>query len=85
MSESEPDLYIEKLCLFINKKEIVMFFYVNDVIFVFRANKREMIEKLISRLKKMFEFRDLKTLKRFLEIRMLIKDEKSATELERFV
>jgi hypothetical protein len=72
-------------CLFINMNDVLMLFFVNDVMFVFRADKREIIEKLISRLKEIFEFRNLRILKHFLDIRMLIKDEKSATESESVV
>jgi hypothetical protein len=52
-----------------------MFFYVNDVIFAYRVNRQKTTDKLIIRLNTMFEFRDLKKIKHFLEIKIIIQDE----------
>jgi hypothetical protein len=52
-----------------------MFFYVNDVIFAYRIDRQKTADQLIVRLNKMFEFRDLKKIKHFLEIRIIIQDE----------
>jgi uncharacterized protein (UPF0147 family) len=52
-----------------------MFFYVNDVIFAFRIDRRKVTDELIARLNTMFEFRNLEEIKHFLEIRVIIQDE----------
>jgi hypothetical protein len=51
-----------------------MFFYVNDVIFAFRTDRRKVTDELIARLNTMFEFRNLEEIKHFLEIRVIIKN-----------
>jgi hypothetical protein len=48
---------------------------VNDVIFAYRVDRQKTTDQLIVRLNKMFEFRDLKEIKHFLEIRVIIQDE----------
>ncbi len=65
----------DESCLFIDENEILMFFYVNDVIFAYRVNRQKTTDKLIIRLNTMFEFRDLKKIKHFLEIKIIIQDE----------
>jgi hypothetical protein len=57
-----------------------MFFYVNDVIFAFRIDRRKVTDELIVRLNTMFEFRDLEEIKHFLEIRVIIQDENDDDE-----
>jgi hypothetical protein len=52
-----------------------MFFYVNDVIFAFKIDRRKITNELIARLNTMFEFRNLEKIKHFLEIRVIIQDE----------
>jgi hypothetical protein len=52
-----------------------MFFYVDDVIFAFRIDRRKVTDELIARLNTMFEFRNLEKIKHFLEIRIIIQDE----------
>jgi hypothetical protein len=52
-----------------------MFFYVNDVIFAFRIDRKKVTDELIARLNTMFEFRDLEEINHFLEIRVIIQDE----------
>jgi hypothetical protein len=52
-----------------------MFFYVNDVIFAYKVDRQKTADQLIARFNKMFEFRDLKEIKHFLEIRIIIQDE----------
>jgi hypothetical protein len=61
-------------CLFIDENGVFMFFYVNDVIFVYRVDRQKTTDDLIARLNKMFEFRDLEEIKHFLGIRVIIKD-----------
>ncbi len=57
-------------CLFM-KNEIFMFFYVNDIVFVFKTDKKYETSQLIDHLKKMFEFKDLKHLQYFLRMRII--------------
>jgi hypothetical protein len=52
-----------------------MFFYVNDVIFAYKIDRQKTANQLIARLNKMFEFRNLKEIKHFLEIRIIIQNE----------
>jgi hypothetical protein len=52
-----------------------MFFYVNDVIFAFRIDREKITDELIIRLNMMFEFKNLKEIKHFLEIKIIIQDE----------
>jgi hypothetical protein len=60
-----------KFCLFINRDEIFMFFYVDDIVFACRADKEHAAELLINKLKDIFEMRDLDTLKFFLRMRVI--------------
>jgi hypothetical protein len=60
--------------LFIDENDIFMFFYVNDVIFAYRVDRQKATDDLIAQLNMMFEFRDLKEIKHFLEIRVIIHD-----------
>jgi hypothetical protein len=62
----------DESCLFIDEKDILMFFYVNDVIFAYRIDRQEAADQLIARLNKMFEFRNLEEIKHFLKIRVII-------------
>ncbi len=65
----------DESCLFTDENGILMFFYVNDVIFAYRMNRQQTANELIIRLNTMFEFRDLEKIKHFLEIRVIIQDE----------
>jgi hypothetical protein len=64
-------------CLFTDGNGILMFFYVDDVIFAYRVDRQQTADELITRLNTMFEFRDLGEIKHFLEIRVIIQDEKN--------
>jgi hypothetical protein len=48
-----------------------MFFYVNNIVFAFRADRKHAAELLINKLKDIFEMRDLDTLKFFLRMRII--------------
>ncbi len=61
----------EKSCLFINRNEIFMFFYVDDIVFAYRVDREHAAELLISKLKDIFEMRNLDTLKFFLKMRVI--------------
>jgi hypothetical protein len=62
-------------CLFTDGNGILMFFYVDDVIFAYRVDRQQAADELITRLNTMFEFRDLGEIKHFLGIRVIIQDE----------
>jgi hypothetical protein len=47
-----------------------MFFYVDDIVFAYRIDKKHVAELLISKLKDIFEMRNLDILKFFLEMRV---------------
>jgi hypothetical protein len=64
-------------CLFTDENGILMFFYVNDVIFAYRVNRQQTADELITRLNTIFEFRNLEEIKHFLGIRIIIQDEKN--------
>ncbi len=61
----------EKSCLFINEDDIIMFFYVNDIVFAYRTNRKRAAESYIARLKSMFEMRDMRLIKFFLDVRII--------------
>ncbi len=61
----------EKSCLFINKNEIFMFFYVDDIVFAYKIDRQQTAELLISKLKDIFEMRNLDILKFFLRMRVI--------------
>ncbi len=65
----------EESCLFINKDEIFMFFYVDDIVFAYRVDRQQATELLISNLKCIFEMRNLDILKFFLRMRVIQKSE----------
>ncbi len=61
----------EKSCLFINRDEIFMFFYVDDIVFAYRVDRQQAAELLISKLKDIFDMRNLDILKFFLRMRVI--------------
>jgi hypothetical protein len=61
----------EKLCLFINRNEIFMFFYVDDIVFAYKIDRKHAAELLINKLKDIFEMRNLNILKFFLKMRVI--------------
>jgi hypothetical protein len=63
----------DEFCLFSNDNEILMFFYVNDIVFAFTASRKKDAENLIRRLKDIFDMRDLDSLNFFLDVRILQK------------
>jgi hypothetical protein len=52
-----------------------MFFYVDDIVFAYRVDRQQAAELLISKLKDIFEMRDLDTLKFFLRMRVIQQSE----------
>ncbi len=69
----ELNFIFDEFCLFSNDNEILMFFYVNDIVFAFTASRKKDAENLIRRLKDIFDMRDLDSLNFFLDVRILQK------------
>jgi hypothetical protein len=71
--EFELNFIFDEFYLFSNDNEILMFFYVNDIIFAFTASRKKDAENLIRRLKDIFDMRNLNSLNFFLDVRILQK------------
>ncbi len=71
--EFELNSIFDEFCLISNDNEILMFFYVNDIVFAFTASRKKDAENLIRRLKDIFDMRDLNSLNFFLDVRILQK------------
>jgi hypothetical protein len=69
----ELNYIFDEFCLFSNENEILMFFYVNDIVFAFTASREKDAENLIRRWKNIFEMRNLNSLNFFLDVRILQK------------
>jgi hypothetical protein len=52
-----------------------MFFYVDDIVFAYKIDRQQAAELLISKLKDIFEMRDLDILKFFLRVRVIQQSE----------
>ncbi len=71
--EFELNSIFDEFCLFSNDNEILMFFYMNDIVFAFTTSRKKDAENLIRRLKDIFDMRDLDSLNFFLNVRILQK------------
>jgi hypothetical protein len=71
--EFELNSIFDEFCLFSNDNEILMFFYMNDIIFAFITSRKKDAENLIRRLKNIFDMRDLNSLNFFRDVRILQK------------
>ncbi len=71
--EFELNFIFDEFCLFSNDNEILMFFYVNDIVFAFTASRKKDAENSIRRLKNIFDMRDLDLLNFFLDVRIFQK------------
>jgi hypothetical protein len=71
--EFELNSIFDEFCLFSNDNEILMFFYVNDIVFAFTASREKDAKNLIRRLKDIFDMRNLNSLNFFLDVRILQK------------
>ncbi len=69
--EFELKSILDESCLFSNEKRILMFFYVDDIVFVFKETRERNAKNIIRRMKKMFDIRDLDSLNFFLEVRII--------------
>jgi hypothetical protein len=71
----ELNSIFDEFCLFSNDNQILMFFYVNDIVFAFIASRKKNEKNLIRRLKDIFDMRDLDSLNFFLDVRILQKSD----------
>jgi hypothetical protein len=71
--ELELNSIFNEFCLFSNDNVILMFFYVNDIVFAFIASRKKDAENLIRRLKDIFDMRNLNSLNFFLDVQILQK------------
>ncbi len=63
----------DEFCLFFDDNEILIFFYVNDIVFAFIASRKKNAKNLIRRLKDIFDMKNLNSLNFFLDVRILQK------------
>ena len=61
----------DESCLFINHNDVFLFFYVDDIILIYRIDQQQQIENYMQRLKKTYEMKNLKKLKYFLEVKIM--------------
>ena len=61
----------EKSCFFINNDEIILFFYVDDIVIVYRANRVNQMHIYVKCFKNAFEIRNFEKMKFFLKIRII--------------
>jgi hypothetical protein len=73
--EFELNSIFDEFCLFSNDNEILMFFYVDDIVFAFAESRKKDAKNLIRRLKDIFDMRDLDSLNFFLDVRILQKSD----------
>jgi hypothetical protein len=71
--EIELNSIFDEFCLFWNDNEILMFFYMNDIVFAFTASREKNAKNLIRRLKNLFDMRNLDSLNFFFDVRILQK------------
>jgi hypothetical protein len=69
--EFELNFFFNEFCLFSNDNEILMFFYMNDIVFAFIASRKQDAKNLIRRLKDIFDMRNLNSLNFFFDVRIL--------------
>ncbi len=69
--ELELNSIFDEFCLFSNDNEILMFFYVNDIVFAFTTSREKDAENFIRRLKDIFDMRNINSLNFFLDVRIL--------------
>ncbi len=69
----EMNSIFNEFCLFSNDNKILIFFYVDDIVFAFTTFRKKDAKNLIRRLKNIFDMRDLDSLNFFLDVRILQK------------
>ena len=69
----ELELYqiFEKSCFFINNDEIIFFFYVDDIVIAYKANRANQMHEYVKRLKNIFEIKNFEKMKFFLKIKII--------------
>ncbi len=71
--ELELNSIFNEFCSFSNDNEILMFFYVNDIVFAFTASRKKDAANLIRRLKDIFDKKNSNSLNFFFDVRILQK------------
>ncbi len=71
--ELELNSIFDEFCFFSNDNEILIFFYVNDIVFAFIALREKNAKILIRRLKDIFDMKNLDSLNFFFNVRILQK------------
>jgi hypothetical protein len=71
----ELNFIFDEFCLFSNNNEMLMFFYVNDIVFAFTASRKKDAKNLICRLKNIFDMKNLNLLNFFLDVQILQKSD----------
>jgi hypothetical protein len=69
----ELNSIFDEFYLFSNDNEILIFFYVNDIVFAFVASRKKDEENLIRQLRDFFDMKDLNSLNFFFHVRILQK------------
>jgi hypothetical protein len=69
--EFELNSIFDEFCLFFDDNEILMFFYVNDIVFAFIASRKKDEKNLILWLKDIFDIKNLNSLNFFLDVPIL--------------
>ena len=70
LKKKEFEFLFEHLCLFINSR-VIIFFYMNDIILLFRKKDREKLNKITVRLMRHYEIKDQSKLHWFLNIQII--------------
>jgi hypothetical protein len=60
-----------KLCLFIDYQNIILFFYINDIVILFYSSKAFDVKRLVQILNARFEFRNINEWKFFLDVQII--------------
>jgi hypothetical protein len=63
-----------EFCLFIDYQNIILFFYMNNIVIIFRSFKAFNVKRLVQRLHARFELRNISELKFFLDVRIIRDD-----------
>ncbi len=71
--EFELNFIFDAFCLFSNDNEILLFFYVNDIVFAFTTSRERNAKNLIRWLKDIFDMQNLDSLNFFLDVQILQK------------
>ena len=61
----------KKPCLFTNQNGVILFFYVDDIVVIYRSDQSNRVETYVQQLRNSFEIKDLGRLKFFLGVRIL--------------